>query len=136
MGHSIGLKIGLEFMKSVRYYDCNRQKNDKQLDELDIDEATPTEVTADADAQPSLGVTTDEGSSEPAPPLNVANNVDVSINSDIELEQPRGNSTPPASEEIDAYLVETGQILSRNSAADLPDSCLEPFVYFSLIYLG
>lgn len=81
------------------------------LDELDIDEATPTEVTADADAQPSLGVTTDEGSSEPAPPLNVANNVDVSINSDIALEQPRGNSTPPASEEIDAYLVETGQIL-------------------------
>jgi len=41
----------------------------------------------------------------------VANNVDISINSDIELEQPRGNSTPPASEEIDAYLVETGQIL-------------------------
>jgi carboxyl-terminal processing protease len=79
------------------------------LDELDIDEATPTEVTADA--QPSLGVTTDEGSLESALPLNVANIVDVSINSDIELEQAPGNSALPATEEIDAYLVETGQIL-------------------------
>jgi hypothetical protein len=37
--------------------------------------------------------------------------VDVSINSDIELEQAPENSTPPATEEIDAYLVEAGQIL-------------------------